>query len=160
MTRHALMSTVLGLALGLGCGEPTSESATPAAPTPVAPVEVSTEQTDDPAQEDAPDDDVAALRARVTELEQQLAQCQGSATPSGTETAAIPEVEPEPVAATTPATTTASNNTTDAGPRRARRTEQRDPSLIDTILGTDGRRRRRGDNDTIEIPMPGSLLGQ
>lgn len=143
--------------LATACGEAESETAT-AQPAPVAPVEVTGEEGSAPAPEG---DEVAALRARVAELEQQLAACQGPA--GGTQTAAIPEgadvpaETPEPVEPAAAATNT-QGTTRDAG-TRARR--QGDPSLIDTILGEDGRRRRRRDDEPLELPNPANiLLGQ
>ena len=145
--KHALsfaMTMSILAALG-GCSEEAPVAA--AEPEPVAPVEVTQAVTvtgEEP-------DELTTLRARVTELEQQLATCQGAAAPSGTQAVAIPEGADVPEEGATP---TAQSTRPDAGPRARR---QRDPSLLDTILGSDGRRRRAND-ETIEIPNPANVL--
>lgn len=140
--------------LAVGCSEAADDTAS-AQPAPVAPVEVTGTTPAAP-------DEVATLRARVAELEQQLATCQGAQAPSGTQTAAvpaegatIPEGVDVPAQEPAPATTTTQTATRDAGTRARRRG---DPDLIDTILGPDGRRRRRGDDETIELPNPANIL--
>jgi hypothetical protein len=141
MTFAMMISMVAALG---GCGEETPAAASE--PEAVTPVEV----TQAVAVPEAPDE-LTTLRARVTELESQLAACQTAAAPapSGTETVAIPAGADTPEA-TTP---TAQTARPDAG-ARARRA--RDPSLLDTILGPDGR--RRADDDTIRIPNPANVL--
>ncbi|MBX3275166.1 MAG: hypothetical protein KF729_33180 [Sandaracinaceae bacterium] len=114
------------LSLLVGCEEPDAV----ADPEPVAPVAVTAGESEE---------DVAALRARVAELEGQLAECHGAtvtAEPAagGTEVAAVPEdvavPGAEPAAgATTPAATGATGTT--RGGRRGRT----DDSLLGTLLG-------------------------
>lgn len=126
----------------------------------------------------AAEEDPEALRARIAELEAELAAARGEA-PTGTETAAIPEVVPEGVAvpgqeepaAATPTDT--SGQTASAGRTRADRRERRDPSLLDTVLGDDGTRGRDRARDDDErtarrprdlteevLELPGALLGE
>ncbi len=157
MTRSWLVIVLAVLAMA--CEEAETEAAT-AQPAPVAPVEVTGGEGSAAAPEG---DEVAQLRARVAELEQQLAACRGAQPAAGTQTAAIPEgadvppATPEPVEPAAAATNT-QGTTRDAG-TRARR-PQNDPTLMDTILGDD-RRRRRGDDEPIELPNPANiLLGQ
>jgi hypothetical protein len=145
--KHALsFAMTMSILAALGCAEEAPVAA--AEPEAVAPVEVTQAVT---ATEEG-EDELTTLRARVAELEQQLATCQGAAAPSGTQAVAIPEGADVPAEGTTP---TAQSARPDAG-TRARR--QRDPSLLDTILGPDGRRRRRTDDETIEIPNPANVL--
>ncbi len=169
----ALSLGLLALAL-LGCGEREEAESAASPPQAVAPVEVSAEEGT------AAEEDPEALRARIAELEAELAAARGEGeAPTGTETAAIPEVVPEGVAvpgqeepaAATPADTSA--RTASAGRTRADRRERRDPSLLDTVLGDDetrGRDRARdGDERTARRPrdlteevleLPGALLGE
>lgn len=147
--KHALsfaMTMSMAAALG-GCAEETPAVA--AEPEAVTPVEV----TQDVTAPEGEADELTTLRARVAELEQQLAACQTApaAPPSGTQAVAIPEGVDVPAEETAP---TAQRSRPDAG-ARARR-QQRDPSLIDTILGPDGR--RRASDDTIELPNPARVL--
>lgn len=167
----ALSLGLLALAL-LGCGEREEAESAASPPQAVAPVEVSAEEGT------AAEEDPEALRARIAELEAELAAARGEA-PTGTETAAIPEVVPEGVAvpgqeepsAATPTDT--SGQTASAGRTRADRRERRDPSLLDTVLGDDetrGRDRARDDDErtarrprdlTEEVlELPGALLGE
>ncbi|MEQ9076468.1 MAG: hypothetical protein RLP09_21610 [Sandaracinaceae bacterium] len=171
----ALSLGLLALAL-LGCGEREEAESAASPPQAVAPVEVSAEEG--AAAEGTSEEDPEALRARIAELEAELAAARGEA-PTGTETAAIPEVVPEGVAvpgqeepaAATPADTSA--RTASAGRTRADRRERRDPSLLDTVLGDDetrGRDRARDDGErtarrprdlTEEVlELPGALLGE
>lgn len=152
-----LLAIVVVLALA-GCQQHDEEHHAAAQPQAVAPVEVT------PVQQ--PTDEVAELRARVAELEQQLAACQGtqaSTETSAPQTAPVPAVVPQgvdvPGGSTTPAqpATNANAATPDAGTHRRRR----DPSLIDEVLGNDApHRRREGDHDVIELPDPTGLLGR
>ena len=167
----ALSLGLLVLAL-LGCGEREEAESAASPPQAVAPVEVSAEEGT------AAEEDPEALRARIAELEAELAAARGEA-PTGTETAAIPEVVPEGVAvpgqeepaAATPADTSA--RTASAGRTRADRRERRDPSLLDTVLGDDGTRGRDRARDDDErtarrprdlteevLELPGALLGE
>lgn len=167
----ALSLGLLALAL-LGCGEREEAESAASPPQAVAPVEVSAEEGT------AAEEDPEALRARIAELEAELAAARGEA-PTGTETAAIPEVVPEGVAvpgqeepsAATPADTSA--RTASAGRTRADRRERRDPSLLDTVLGDDGTRGRDRARDDDErtarrprdlteevLELPGALLGE
>ncbi len=145
-----LAGWVLVALLALGCEEEDT-TATAQEPAPVTPVEVTAGEGE------AQPSELEQLRARVAELEQQLATCQ-QAQPA-TQTAAIPEgVDvPAPEGETPPATPTATaqNDARDAGTARNRR--RRDPNLMDTILGEDGRR-RQGDDETIELPNPANIL--
>jgi hypothetical protein len=146
---------VLALMVLSGCENLRTEPA-PAQPAPVAPVEVTPqEQGSDP-------EELARLRARVAELEQELRSCRDSQAPppSGTQTAVVPEGLDVPDE-TPPSTTSAAPQ--DAGTRRRassqRRDRDRDPSLLDTILGTDGRRRGGTSSpETIELPNPARVL--
>ncbi len=164
MKRLAAFIVVLAL---LGCEEHEGSQHAAAQPEPVAPVEVTA-----PGQAAVqPADEVTQLRARVAELEQQLAACQGpAAQPGATRTAPVPAVVPQGVdvpgqpASTTPATTTPTTSPTataptanhpDAGTRQRR---QRDPSLLEEILGDNApRERRQGDRRVIELPEPSQL---
>ena len=167
----ALSLGLLVLAL-LGCGAREEAESAASPPQAVAPVEVSAEEGT------AAEEDPEALRARIAELEAELAAARGEA-PTGTETAAIPEVVPEGVAvpgqeepaAATPADTSA--RTASAGRTRADRRERRDPSLLDTVLGDDGTRGRDRARDDDErtarrprdlteevLELPGALLGE
>lgn len=167
----ALSLGLLALAL-LGCGEREEAESAASPPQAVAPVEVSAEEGT------AAEEDPEALRARIAELEAELAAARGEA-PTGTETAAIPEVVPEGVAvpgqeepsAATPTDTSA--RTASAGRTRADRRERRDPSLLDTVLGDDGTRGRDRARDDDErtarrprdlteevLELPGALLGE
>ncbi|GAB5543689.1 MAG: hypothetical protein SangKO_034490 [Sandaracinaceae bacterium] len=169
----ALSLGLLVLAL-LGCGEREEAESAASPPQAVAPVEVSAEEGT------AAEEDPEALRARIAELEAELAAARGEGeAPTGTETAAIPEVVPEGVAvpgqeepaAATPADTSA--RTASAGRTRADRRERRDPSLLDTVLGDDGTRGRDRARDDDErtarrprdlteevLELPGALLGE
>lgn len=169
----ALSLGLLALAL-LGCGEREEAESAASPPQAVAPVEVSAEEGT------AAEEDPEALRARIAELEAELAAARGEGeAPTGTETAAIPEVVPEGVAvpgqeepaAATPADTSA--RTASAGRTRADRRERRDPSLLDTVLGDDGTRGRDRARDDDErtarrprdlteevLELPGALLGE
>ncbi|HJL19022.1 MAG TPA: hypothetical protein RMH99_25390 [Sandaracinaceae bacterium LLY-WYZ-13_1] len=174
----------VALVLVAGCAEETSDTADETPPEPVAPVEVTSEDgTETAAVEGEGEDEVSALRARVAELEGQLAQCGCEApaaeapTQSGTQTVAIPEgvavpddspndgSETEPGPARADATGTRGD---DDDPRADRR-QRRDRTLLGTLLGdeeegSEARRRRRsseGDEETVEIPNPvGVLLGE
>jgi len=153
---------LLSLAL-LGCGAEDDTQAAAQPPPAVAPVEVTTEG-------EATADDPAALRARIAELEAELATCRGTAatdataTESGTETAAIPEVVPEGVAVPegeTPAATREPSARTERQPRQT----ERDPSLIDSVLGdpdetTTTRRQRPRDLAEEVLELPGAILGE
>lgn len=88
-----------------------------------------------------PAEEIARLRARVSELERQLEGCPA---PSSTETAAVPEGVDVPEAPVERAEAT--------GAASSKRPVRRDPSLLDSVLP-----RRRGD-DTIELPNPARLL--
>ena len=169
----ALSLGLLALAL-LGCGEREEAESAASPPQAVAPVEVSAEEGT------AAEEDPEALRARIAELEAELAAARGEGeAPTGTETAAIPEVVPEGVAvpgqeepsAATPTDTSA--RTASAGRTRADRRERRDPSLLDTVLGADGTRGRDRARDDDErtarrprdlteevLELPGALLGE
>ena len=143
----ALSLGLLALAL-LGCGEREEAESAASPPQAVAPVEVSAEEGT------AAEEDPEALRARIAELEAELAAARGEGeAPTGTETAAIPEVVPEGVAV----------------PGQ----ERRDPSLLDTVLGDDGTRGRDRARDDDErtarrprdlteevLELPGALLGE
>lgn len=142
----ALVVSVLGALTA--CREE-AERPAPAAPPAVTPVEV----TADAEQAEDEPGELATLRARVAELEAQLAACQGPQAPSGTETATIPEGVDVPAEGER-ATQTARADRPDAGARARRRRD--DPSLLETILGPNDR--RRGDDETIEIPNPASVL--
>ena len=154
---------LLSLAL-LGCGAEEDTQAAAQPPPAVAPVEVTAEG-------EAAADDPAALRARIAELEAELATCRGTAatetaeaTESGTETAAIPEVVPEGVAVPegeTPAATREPSARTERPPRQT----ERDPSLIDSVLGdpdetTTTRRQRPRDLAEEVLELPGAILGE
>lgn len=176
----ALSLGLLVLAL-LGCGEREEAESAASPPQAVAPVEVSAEEgtaAEGAAAEGTSEEDPEALRARIAELEAELAAARGEA-PTGTETAAIPEVVPEGVAvpgqeepsAATPTDT--SGQTASAGRTRADRRERRDPSLLDTVLGDDGTRGRDRARDDDErtarrprdlteevLELPGALLGE
>lgn len=148
---HCFASVLVAMMTSMvaaGCAEEAPGAAAP--PEAVAPVEVTQAVTAPEGEED----ELTTLRARVAELEQQLASCQTAAAPapSGTQAVAIPEGADVPAEGATP---TAQNTRPDAG-ARARR--ERDPSLLETILGPDGRRRRRTNDDTIELPNPANVL--
>lgn len=147
---HRFASVFISMTMSMvaaGCAEEAPGAAAP--PEAVAPVEVTQAVTPE-----GEEDELTTLRARVAELEQQLASCQTAAAPapSGTQAVAIPEGADIPAEGTTP---TAQSTRPDAG-TRARR--ERDPSLLETILGPDGRRRRRANDETIEIPNPANVL--
>lgn len=148
MTR--LSSWIVVAALALGCGQERDEAAPAQAPQPVAPVEVPAAPAEGAQAQEG--DEVATLRARVAELEQQLAACQGAQ--PATPTAAIPEGVDVPEDVAEEASARPEARARDAGARTRR---ARDPSLIDTILGEENRPRRRRD-ETIELPNPASIL--
>lgn len=107
--------TIVGMALLLGgcSGEEESEAADD--PEPVRPVEVVTDEGEEAEAAEEPDDDeeIGRLRARVSELEAELATCrqQAAAVPTG--------VDPQPVNADPEARRDA-GPPRDAGPRRRR----------------------------------------
>ena len=158
MIRFGVLCGALMLVTGAsGCGELDDESEDAeetAEPPAVAPVEVvavpgtETAAAADPA---APEDTVESLRARVSELETELAACQGATVPEGV------EVPGEEHAATTPATarpatagSTDSDNSDDHTRRRG---------LVDTLLGDNP----RNDEEELLGPLPNPsdiLFGQ
>lgn len=151
-----------------GCGETETEPAdTVEAPEPVAPLEVSTpeepetaegvdppEAGDPPAPGDSDSDapeTMESLRARVAELEAQLASCQGATTPEGVEVPNGGADTDAPPAERTAARSNAAE--TDETPRRR--------GLIDTLLGPEDRantNRRRDEPETLELPDPTRIL--
>lgn len=164
-----------GLALA-ACAEEADEGPTTGAPQAVAPVEVTADDVEgtaegvDPAEGSAEDgDEVTQLRARVAELERQLAESQG-APPSGTETAPIPVPVPGETTGTETATNTGSSTGSNTGSNTgsstgstARRRE-RDPSLLGALLGDDDGHARRPhtntdqDNRDLRLPNPANIL--
>jgi hypothetical protein len=126
---------IAALAFLSACTAEEAEGAAAEAPAPVRPVEVVADEegAEDEANE-AESEELTRLRARVTELESQLATCQREA-------AAVPTgVDPPAQPAAQPATQTAS-----AEPAAERR---------------DAGPRRRRDDGTIRIDPAGILLGR
>jgi Tfp pilus assembly protein FimV len=152
------VALVITLSMSLGCEE--ERVSRVEEPEPVAPVEVSPNEADE-------------LRARVAELEQQLAQAQGEAAPPATEQAEVPEapeaVMPEGVlpeeaapAATAEAARTTPTPTKAPSTTRASSATRAEPGLLETLLGPDDpatRRRRPSKNDdTLQLPNPARVL--
>ncbi len=170
---------LLVMSLSFGCGEAEEASEdddTVEAPEPVAPLEVATPEEGESAEGVDPPDDgettadpataeaetpetMESLRARVAELEAQLASCQGGTTPEGVD---VP---------------TTDNSTASAGTTAARRqgegsgsdtnTNPNNRGLLGALLGPDepaedqqGRGRQGGGNDPqpLELPDPTRIL--
>jgi hypothetical protein len=163
---------LLGSTVG-GCGEESSAGPTTSAPQAVAPVEVTADTVD--TAEPGAEDEVTQLRARVAELERQLAEAQGTAPPSGTETAPVPVPVPgegETAAPTTGTETASAGSTTGDGAgggstgttSSGRRARERDPSLLGALLGDEegGSRRPRTNTDQdsrdLRLPNPANIL--
>ncbi len=130
-------------------------------PEAVAPVEVGAAQ---------PSEDVAQLRARVDELERELAACQAgdaerttaeatddsaSEVHDGVQSAELPAVIPEGVDVPAERRHAASRRP-DAGTQHRRTGASRDPSLLERVLGDDS----PGDDGSLHLPDPTGLLGQ
>lgn len=126
---------VLALALALSACEENETSF--ADPEPVAPVEVTADPEGDPAS-DPGTEDVDGLRARVAQLEQQLAQCRGDAPP-----ATAPPMAPIPEGVDVPAGAAAAD-----GP---------DPDEPDEPGASPSEPRHR-DRDPVGLPNPIDLL--
>ncbi|MEZ4336544.1 MAG: hypothetical protein R3B82_07950 [Sandaracinaceae bacterium] len=176
------------LLVAFGCEERADEVDEPEA---VAPVEVTAEDTPaDPATSPttAPTaegaTDVAALQARIAELESQLASCRGGDTTAGTTTqqggtqvAAVPEGVDVPAGESAPSTagTTRSSSGSSGSSSSGRRSSNDDPAtpggLLGALLGdgngssgsngSSGRRRRSSDDGTNgqnTLPNPVDVL--
>lgn len=173
------MLLAMAIATACGQGEQATAGPVPARPPPVSPVEVTAPT---PATTPAQPDELAQLRARVAQLEADLASCRNpqpgaqpgaqpvaQPTAQGTQATPLPagvdvppttptEATPTPAqgeqrAANDPARTT--TTTTRTTPRR-----REDGTLIDQILGPEPNegRRRQDDDRTIQLPNPANIL--
>lgn len=126
---------------------------------------------------DGEETDVAALQARVAELERQLAECRGEDAPAagGTQTAAVPEGVDVPSNAADADDDDDSTETASASSARSARGRRgrREPGLLGTLLGEgddtegSGRRGRRGsssgsddDGEPVVLDPTRVLLGE
>jgi len=129
---------------------------------------------------DGEETDVAALQARIAELEVQLAQCQGedATAEGGTQTAAVPEGVDVPGGGDSDAddssATGDSTETASASSARRGRRGRREPGLLGALLGdgegsegSSGRRGRRGsdsdsdsDDDGVALDPARVLFGE
>ncbi|MFK7990554.1 MAG: hypothetical protein AB8I08_31320 [Sandaracinaceae bacterium] len=165
---------VVSLSFGCGEAEEAEEDDTVEAPEPVAPLEISTPEEDEPAEGVDPPGATAepgegttadeatetpetmeSLRARVAELEAELASCQGATTPEGVE-----------VPSDTAETTTANAGTPARRQGQSGTTRTNNRGLLGTLLGPDepaeGSRTQQGQGSdeprAVELPDPTRIL--